>query len=140
IALGYKLVPYESTTEMEGSLRDKEQAINIYNRTLRNDTLGKVIVHAGYSHIAEIGDSHYSPMGNQLSKLCGKDVFTVDQQTMSEMSDTSKMHPYYRYVVANLKPVEPLVFMDGEGNAFVDPINTNGIDVQVFHPETRYRN
>lgn len=139
LAIGYALVPYETRGDVDGTVRDHDQALNICNATLERDTVGKVIVHAGYSHISETGDAHYKPMGSQLREISGQEIFSIDQQTMTEMGDTLKMHPYYRYFINNFQQADPVVFLNAKDEPLVDAINFGGIDVQVYHPVTRYR-
>lgn len=135
IGIGFKLVPYETRIDVGGTLRDKEQAVNIYNQTYKNDTVGKVIIHAGYSHISEEGDNSYLPMGAQLKQLVKQDLLTIDQVNMVEFSP-EKLHPSYAYIIDNYKFNNPVVFMDPNDEVIVDPINKASIDVQVYHPFT----
>ena len=139
LALGYKLVPYETTNNSSNStLRDGDQARNIYTKTLKADPNAKVLVHAGYSHIAEDGSSSYSPMGKQLKELARQNILTIDQVTMTERNDSLKTHPYYRYVVNKLKPLKPVMFRNNN-DILVDPVNLTSIDMQLYHPATTYR-
>ena len=137
LQIGYKLIAYEYSS-LNGTLRDSIQALNIYDKTLRRDTIGKVLVHAGYSHISEMGDSNYKPMGLQLKKLIGRDILTVDQQNMTQMTDNSKMASYYIYAIDHYTINQPVVFTDDNKQALVDPINSFAIDIQVYHPFTTY--
>ena len=139
LRLGYKLIPYETTRNISNStLRDGDQALNIYTETLKTDSSARVIIHAGYSHIAEEGGDAYSPMGKQLKALAAQDILTVDQVVMTERNDTSKTHPYFRYVANNLKPNKPVMFRATD-DILVDPVNLTSIDMQVYHPVTTYR-
>jgi hypothetical protein len=139
LLIGYKLVPYESkNSSLGGTERDMEQALNIYNATLRNDSVGKVIVHAGYSHISEFPGHGYSPMGFQLGKLAHQPIFTIDQNVMTELDRDEVMHSYYRFATDAFEFDEPVIFLNNEGLPLVDPINEIGIDAQVYHPKTTY--
>ena len=139
LSLGYKLIPYESKNPSQNpTLRDRDQALNIYNSTLKTDPEARVIVHAGYSHISEEGGPTYTPMGAQLKALVKQEILTVDQVTMTERNDSLKMHPYYRHVMTHLKPQVPVVFKN-EQDILVDPIRLASIDIQVYHPATVYR-
>lgn len=139
LELGFQLVSYDYTSLNE-NLRDSIQALNIYNKTLAKDLEGKVLIHAGYSHISESGDINYRPMGYQLKRISGKEILTIDQHTMSELDDLNKVHPYYQFVSLNYKIEQPVVFTDSSANALVDPVNSFGIDIQVYHPITTYFN
>lgn len=136
--LGYTLITYETQSNFEGTLRDADQAINIYNQTLKFDKVGKVVVHAGYSHISEVGDENYKPMANHLKSLIGEEILTVDQQTMTERTDSTKTSHYYMYALNHHKIEEATVFVNMSGESLVDPVNSSGIDIQVYHPKTVY--
>jgi hypothetical protein len=138
IHLGFKLIPYEAIDHSEGTDREYEQANNIYKKTLLTDTVGKVLIHAGYSHISEFGDDKFRPMASILKGLAGMDVLTLDQQNMTEMSVPEKMHPFYKYAINHYRFSEPIVFINDSDNTLVDVINCLGIDIQVYHPITTY--
>ena len=59
LSIGYKLVQYDVAVNQDleltqrESIRDMTQAKNIYLRTLKNDTLGKVLIHSGHDHQME---------------------------------------------------------------------------------------
>jgi hypothetical protein len=140
LSIGYSLIPYEAQKNLFSSHtdRDREQAQNIYNATYRMDSVGKVIVHAGFSHISEFGGIEYEPMGYQLGKLSGQEIFTVDQQTMAELDSEDAMNSFYKIALKQFPLLTPTVFLNKEGRRFVEPANSLGIDVQVFHPKTNY--
>ncbi|HXH98945.1 MAG TPA: hypothetical protein VNI52_01665 [Sphingobacteriaceae bacterium] len=138
IKIGFKLVPYESRGDFQGTLRDKEQAANIYSQTFKKDTVGKVLIHAGYSHIAEDGDSSYLPMGAQLKHLVNQDLLTVDQVNMVGVNP-DRLHPSYAYAKNNFTFNKPTVFINSDEKIIVDPVNKASIDVQVYHPFTVFK-
>ncbi|MGJ8665180.1 MAG: hypothetical protein ACSHW7_02340 [Patiriisocius sp.] len=138
LEIGYIIVPYESRTKNTGSSRDFEQAENLINATYKNDKNGKVLVHAGYSHIREIGDRGYVPLGAQLKKLINMDILTVDQEVMSERGNPNQENSYYKFVLKNFEIKEPTVFLNPQETYLVDPINENGIDIQIYQPRTSY--
>lgn len=140
LAIGYQLVPYETENGNHGTLRDRDQAQNIYNKTFKNDKQGKVLIHAGYSHILEVGDSSYEPLGYQLKQMVAQDVLTVDQVTMIAYDDASKQHSYYTEATEKFGIDKPTTFLAKESEVIVDPINAFGIDIQVFHPPTKFKN
>ena len=96
LRIGYKLIPYETQNNVDGTLRDRDQAMTIVTETFEKDTIGKVLIYAGYSHINETGDANYEPMGYQLKKLISQDILTIDQESMTAYTDVSKQHDYYR--------------------------------------------
>lgn len=136
IQIGYKIVPYESQNGSNGTERDFEQAKNIYENTWGKDTIGKVVIHAGYGHILETGAPSYQPMGKQLKVLAGQDILTVDQERMTNFLDESKLNPYYSFVKSQLGIDHPIIFLNGE--SLVDPLSYGGIDLQVYHPPTTF--
>jgi hypothetical protein len=138
LALGYELVTYETTQQHDGTLRDYDQALHIYQQTWQQDTVGKVLVHAGYGHIVEQKSPGYNPMGSQLKEMAKQDLLTVDQQLMTEMTDEQAMQPYYRHVIKHFQPAEPVVFVDAKEQVLVDPLMSSLVDVQVYHPVTAY--
>ncbi len=140
LRLGYRLIKYEDTNGHEGTLRDRDQAHNIYEQTLKRDNNGKVLIHAGYSHISEMGGTGYEPMGYQLKKKINQDILTIDQVSMIGYNDTTKQHHYYREAVKRFGIPEATVFLTKEETVIVDPISSFGIDIQVYHPETNFEN
>lgn len=140
LKIGYKLVPYETQNGNDGTLRDYDQAKNIYDQTWKQDKNGKVLIHAGYSHIAETGGPSYEPMGFQLKKLISQDIFTIDQVSMIGLLDSNKQHKYYLEACKIIDFSEPIIFLTKEDNVIVGPVNLSGIDVQVYHPKTKFEN
>ncbi|HYK75397.1 MAG TPA: hypothetical protein VEV16_00335 [Daejeonella sp.] len=138
LKMGYQLVPYETKGSEGGTIRDRDQALNIYKSTLQKDTVGKVIIHAGYSHISKEGGDPYIPMGAQLKALIRQDILTVDQVTMVELSD-DKLHSYYKHVKNNFTFSDPIVVLDSNSKPLIDPVNSQGIDIQIYHPPTIYK-
>jgi hypothetical protein len=105
-----------------GTLRDSDQANNIYNNTLKKDAVGKVLVHAGYSHISEEGDSLFMPMGAKLKSLISGDVLTIDQVTMRELNG-GKANPYYGFVKDNFVFDKSIIFVDEKGHPLIHPLH-----------------
>lgn len=140
LQLGYTLISYETQNEHDGTLRDRDQAHNIYEKTWKKDKTGKVLIHAGYGHIFEMGASGYDPMGFQLKNLINQDILTIDQENMVGFTDSIKQHQYYREVAKRFSLNEPTVFLNETGKVILDPIQSFGIDIQVYHPETKFKN
>ncbi|MFA0961019.1 hypothetical protein AB9P05_04385 [Roseivirga sp. BDSF3-8] len=137
IRLGYTLISYDEGGRTNNE-RDSISAINIYENTLKKDKEGKVLIHAGYSHINEYGDASNRPMGIQLKTLTGQDILTVDQERMNWLPDSTQLHDWYRKTLHYHNITEPAVLLDDEGNSLVDPVHVIGIDIQVHHPPTRF--
>lgn len=140
LQLGYTLISYETQNDHDGTLRDHDQAQNIYEKTWKQDKTGKVLIHAGYGHIFELGASSYDPMGFQLKNLINQDIFTIDQENMVGFTDSIKQHQYYREAAKRFDLNEPTVFLNETGKVILDPVQSFGIDIQVYHPETKFKN
>lgn len=137
LKIGYTLVTYETTAGLDRTLRDQDQARNIYQKTWQQDSVGKVLVHAGYDHIGEVGEESYQPMGAYLKALLGQEILTVEQQEMNALLESTKVHPFYQYAVDHYKLEEPTIFTK-DGQVLIDPIRSNTVDVQVYLPITKY--
>jgi hypothetical protein len=140
LQLGYTLITYEAQNDHDGTARDRDQAQNIYEQTWKQDKTGKVLIHAGYSHIFEMGASNYDPMGFQLKNLINQDILTIDQVSMVGFADSTKQHQYYREAAKRFDLNEPTVFLSDTGKVIIDPVQSFGIDIQVYHPETKFVN
>jgi hypothetical protein len=132
IEIGYQLIPYETRNDLHGTSRDEDMAYNILSQTLQKDTVGKVLVHVGYSHLNENWSEDYTPLGAFLKQMTGNDILTVDQERMVDLLQNN--HPYYEHAIRNFNFSQPSVFVK-EGQVLIDPINAIGVDIQVFHPE-----
>ncbi|MCB0550560.1 MAG: hypothetical protein KDD19_23525 [Phaeodactylibacter sp.] len=138
LRIGYTLISYETQGGNRGTARDRDQALNLYRQTLQQDKNGKVLVHAGYSHINELGDRNYEPMGMQLKRLAEQDILTVSQEKMSGLNVPEKEHHYYRYADSTFHFDQPTVFLNQQGEPVLDPISSGNLDIQVYHPRTHF--
>jgi hypothetical protein len=145
LRLGYTLVAYESTGELEEGddqltpqqQRDIAQARNLARATVEKDLNAKVLVHAGYSHVLETATERFYPMALYFREMTGIDPVTVDQTRLSERSDPSREHPAYRACVqAGLLDDGPVVLTRSDGTLY-SPADFD-VDVQVFTPQTHY--
>ncbi len=135
IWLGFTVFPYENNHD---SLhREEGQARNIYEQ-IKDDPDAKVLVHAGYDHISEDDKWEIAgsiPMAVHFKKLTGIDPLTIDQTRMYERSHSSFENGYYGMIGY---PRTPQLFLNEEGQVFVNPSDNKHYDIQVFHPRTRY--
>ena len=116
--------------------RERIQAKNIYERTFKKDKKGKVVVHAGYSHISKANVGINSLMGYYLNEYLKGQVLSVDQQTMSYNGENQN-NDYYDFAINNFDIMEPsILFKDNE--VVIDPIHNFGIDIQVYHPKIAF--
>ncbi len=140
LELGFRIIAYETQNDYSGTLRDKDQAHNIYNKTLSNDSSAKVIVHAGYSHILETGDDYFIPMGTQLKNLMGQDILTIEQEKMTPFGNSTTVNSYYYEAEKRgLINEEPVVIVDKRESVVVDAISKGSVDLQIYHPRSSYR-
>lgn len=140
IALGYTLVPYEDTV-LNGhtsTQRDSVQAANIF-RVLQKDPSAKIIVHAGYGHIAESkpGDS-YIPMALAFKQLSGIDPLTVNQVNFTSGSTWEYGQFFYDELMKKITIDEPVVLLKGRSPYVL--IEQQGYDIFVVHPPAVYKN
>jgi hypothetical protein len=121
LALGYKVIAYESASESSQNEREENQAKNLVRRIVDKDPSAKMIVHAGYGHIAERGAEGWKPMAVYFKELTGINPVTIDQTTTANVSTLNESSFFWcsdGLWVAN----------DHEGN----------YDLMLFHPEVSY--
>lgn len=160
LKLGYKLVPYEyegprpSDPIARQNQRERGEAQNLYNRIFKNDPKAKVLVHAGYGHIAKMTVTMDLVPGPFSSKnVSGKATmmalwfqritkivpFSIDQENMMERSAPQYETGYYQAAVAdNLLQEVPIVLKNKTGRYFVEPDDPTAYDMIVFHPRVQY--
>lgn len=107
LELGFTLISYDNSYNI--FKREKEQAKSIFKQYM--PVKGKLIVYAGYGHIAETG-KFPKMMGQHLKKMLKEDVLSISQFT-----------PY------QLKPVFP---DDTDYNFFMQKDPTNYIDYFLY--------
>jgi hypothetical protein len=137
--IGYKLISYEDTLPGEHSAnqRDSIQALNIYN-VIKSDSTARILVHAGYGHIAEnnpTGD--YTTMAMSFKKISGIDPLTIDQTDMSEDGDFEYGKAFYDTYIQKYPISIPSIALVKD-----QPVNVTFsqlYDLSVIHPRTTYR-
>ncbi len=136
VRLGFTLVPYEAVSSTQDG-RETGQASNLVERIFRKDPHARVIVHAGYEHIAESGLlAGAKPMAVRFRDMTGIDPLTIDQTLMTEAGDTLHEDPRYRYILRRNAPREPIVLRKGDA---VWSAKSGVFDVSVIHPHATYR-
>jgi hypothetical protein len=137
--IGYKLVSYEDTLpgEHSASQRDSIQALNIY-RVILADSTARILVHAGYGHIAEKNNGgDYIPMAMAFKKMSGIDPLTIDQTDMTEDGDFEYGKAFYDTYIQKFPISSPSIALLGD-----EPVNVTYnqlYDLCVIHPRTIYR-
>lgn len=140
VELGFTLVRYEDTAAYRhsGSQRDAIQAATIYS-ILQKDPAAKILVHAGYAHIAETAFSTgYIPMGAAFKKLSGIDPLTIDQTDLTEGSSFEYGRLYYNELMRQFPINYPAIAM--QKNKLLNLLEGEGYDLTVIHPPTQYIN
>src|SRR5205085_2605430 len=90
LKLGFKLVPYEDRVSLTcknppdkpefcQNERERGQAQNLYDRTLKIDPKAKVFVHVGRGHNQKLGSEESGMMGWHFKKISGIDFLSIDQ-------------------------------------------------------------
>ena len=138
LQIGYTLISYEDTLAVvhTASQRDSIQATNIY-AVIKKDPSAKILVHAGYGHIAKEGGRGYLPMGYWFKKISGIDPFTIDQTAFTEGSNSEAGGIFYKYFTARFSITEPSVIFQNKRP--FNPFSTKGYDMLVVHPPTKFQ-
>jgi hypothetical protein len=137
--MGFKLVAYDDpdAAQHSPSERDSIQALHLL-QIIREDSLAKIFVYAGYGHIAETSTSpSYVPMAMAFKKISGIDPLTIDQTDMTEESNFSYGKIFYETYLQKYPVSGPSIPLSGD-----DPVNVTGTtlyDLTVIHPKTTYR-
>ena len=137
LRLGYKIIPYETEDPNSGPEgRERDQARHLQERIFARDPKAKVLVHAGYGHIAEIPGSR-TMMAAVFKEMTGIDPLTINQERMTEHSAPEFESPVYRWATERGLVNEPVIFRDAAGTPWS---RTKAYDMVVFHPRSRYEN
>ncbi len=137
LKLDYEVVPYEHLAFDQNS-RERGQAQNLVDRILQRDASAKIIVHAGYGHIDEVGGGGWTPMAKYFKEITGIDPFTIDQTTMTEQSSPEYEDADYRYAIDRGLITEPTIFQCKEDFWVQEYPHDGRYDIQLFHPRSQY--
>jgi hypothetical protein len=69
-----------------------------------------------------------------------QDILTIDQVEMIGLNQSDKLHHYYQHATKLFKIDEPTIFLNQKNLPITDPVNTGSIDLQVYHPMTKFIN
>ena len=161
IKLGYKIIPYEYTGPKSPdpvaaqNQRERGEAQNLYDRIFKHDPKAKVLVHAGYGHVAKKSFTVSFVPGPFTSQTASGTVtlmalwferiskivpLSIDQSIMYEHSAPAYESGYYRAAIAdNLLQQAPIVLKNKAGRYFTAPADPAAYDLVVFHPRTLYQ-
>jgi hypothetical protein len=111
--------------------------LNIWN-IIRTDSNARILIHAGYGHIAERNDgTEYIPMGMAFKKISGIDPLTIDQTNMTEESNFAYGKAFYDAYVQKFSLNSPSIALINDQP--INPTNNGLYDLAVIHPPTVYR-
>ena len=144
ILLGYKIVAYETTSSASPesdpiknqNKREKEQAENLYNKTLLQDPHCKVLVHVGYGHNDKMGVGGWIPMASYFKTISGVEPLSIDQIEMFEHRVPYFENPYYRFISGMIS--QPSVFIENSSNTFWSYLQRGSYDLEICHPKETY--
>ncbi len=149
--IGYQIIAYEDTSahcdplDIQSAadcidLRERGQAKKLYDKVIKSHPNAKLLVHAGYGHIAKLGFRHFTPMAVYFEQLTGISPYSIDQTTMSEHSHPDKENAIYKEIVNSGKLKSSGILFNEEG-ALWSPFGPEKFyDLIVFHPRTVYKN
>jgi hypothetical protein len=133
LALGFKVVAYESSDEVAGDKREYQQARNLIDRVFKVDPDARLVVDAGYAHIQEAGKFLGGrSMAEHFRLLSHVDPLTIEQTMMIEHPRRGENHPIYNAVIDALHPQQPIVFVDRGGKPW--SLKARAYDASVFFP------
>lgn len=79
INLGFKVITYEDTISTKNwEMREKQQAINLFNKTFSIDTASKVFVYCGYDHLRKdtVTNKYFA---HYIQKISGINAVSIRQ-------------------------------------------------------------
>jgi tetratricopeptide (TPR) repeat protein len=160
LRLGYTIVPYESEIPCKNPItlddaitkehksdtfdwkcqnfREYNQALNLFDRILKNDPKAKIFVHAGYGHVKKIGTKSWTPMGEYFQRLTGISPYVIDQETMREHSAREFESQNYKYITNKYTFNSPIILQSLDKKIWIDKESQGQYDVQVIHPRTTF--
>ncbi len=169
LKLGFKVVPYEyqlkpsqgfNTSDnplADEELREQGEAKNLYDRIFKANPNAKVLLYAGYGHIAKktdtftwsagdlgakkAGSGTFIPMAIYFQRLSGIVPFSINQSSLYSRSVPTQESLLYRHIVSqNLVQNAPAVFQNAKDQYYVPPSLRGVYDLVVCQPPVRYQN
>jgi hypothetical protein len=121
---GYKIISYDDFYSAD---RDKAQAENIYNQTIKQDSAAKVLVLAGYGHI----DS--ASMAGKFLQISGIKPFTIDQ-TVAYLQNLGKIKDNSVEIIERpQKSINTDLYLDNK--LIINNINTNTQQISISNSD-----
>ena len=145
--IGFKVIAYESVPDCNPwlespetcqNLREEGQARNLYEKVFKTDPSAKLLLHAGYGHIAKRELNGWVPMAVYFEQLTGINPFSIDQTIMREHSTMQYENAIFRQVADAGLLQDASVIFSNDGSVWLD--GYDGIyDLIIFHPRTKYQ-
>lgn len=137
LKLGFKVVPYEATSNATGNEREQEQARNLIAATLKDDPTSRIVVNAGFAHIQKAGTYlGGKSMAQHFERLSGIEPVSIEQTMMVPHLKPGSDHPYYSAITATNKPSVPVIYVDADGKPWM--LKKEGYDASVVFPPEVY--
>ncbi|WP_218598614.1 hypothetical protein [Polaribacter sp. NJDZ03] len=134
LEIGYNLFAYESVEDVNGKLREIEQAKNI-EKVINAKPNEKFLIHCGFDHASEGIHSYWEKaMAGRLAEFTNINPLTINQVVYSEKSKSEFNNPLLKAL--NIK--ESSVLIDKDNNPFRYERGETWTDIAVFHPNTKY--
>lgn len=143
LTMGYNPMAYEATSydnalnpDQQIASRERQEADNLFRRTLRDRPAAKLLIYVGYSHVAK------APIGNdgakrrwmaaRLKAISGIDPLTIDQTTI-RLPDPPLDNDPRSGELARRIGRHSVVAMTRNGPLVLGPY-AGAVDLQVIHP------
>ena len=150
LKIGYKVIAYEATPDCDvwteedspakcQNLREQGQANNLYEQVFKIDPTAKLLVHAGYGHIAkkEVGD--WVPMAVYFQQITGINPYSIDQTVMREHSARRYEDSVFRKTESSGLLHEVSGLLTDDNNNWLPSVYQDMYDLMIFHPRTKYQ-
>lgn len=147
--IGYKIIPYEDYSTCDPfhdeantciNIREKGQAKNLYERIFKLDPNAKLLVHAGYGHIAkQVSKDGFTTMAVYFKQFTGIEPYSIDQTIMSEHGGTAYENTLYKQLIESRSIKENSVLVDKTDLDWRPLEQENPYDLIVFQPRTIYK-
>ena len=118
--------------------RERGQAQNLVDKILKTDPMAKLVVHAGYGHIDEKGNSStfpWVPMAKYFNDISGIDPLTIDQVDMTEHVNQKLEKAFYKSVLKHFSPSSPIMLTSKTTKNYWTGMKGH-YDIQVFSPRS----
>ncbi len=146
--IGFTVVAYESmpdcnpwkeSPEKCQNLRGEGQAKNLYDSVFKRDPSAKLLVHAGFGHIAKKGVGGWIPMAVYFEQLTGISPFSIDQTIMREHSARNYENSIFKQITGSGRLKNTSVIVSNDEHLWLGG-NEGIYDLILFHPRTIYQN